>query len=109
MSTNPKELNKTNASEELIAKHKQSVGRTIRALVQEMEHEQTVVAETPIGTLQRVLKVYRQTKPLLAVLGTLPIVPLTWRMALTGFTQALDALATAAPEITAGFKAGKDL
>ena len=55
------------------------------------------------------LKVYRQIKPLLAVLGSLPILPFTWRGSLTIFTQALDALAATAPGITAAFKAGKDL
>jgi hypothetical protein len=109
MSTNPKELNTKNASEELIAKHKKSVDRSIRNLVQEMEHEKTLLAETPLGAVQRVLKVYRQIKPLLTVISSLPILPLTWRMALNGFTQALDALAGAAPGVTAAFKAGKDL
>jgi hypothetical protein len=109
MSTNPKELNTKNASEELIAKHKRSIDRSIRTLMQETEHENTLVADTPLGALQRVLKVYRQIKPLLAVISALPILPLTWRMALNGFTQALDALATAAPGVTAAFKAGKDL
>jgi hypothetical protein len=109
MSTNPKELNKTNASEELIAAHKKSVDRSIRNLVQEMEHEKTLLAETPLGALQRVLKVYRQIKPLLTVISALPILPLTWRMALNGFIQALDALSSAAPNVTAAFKAGRDL
>ena len=109
MSTNPKELNTKSASEELIEKHKKGVNRSIRNLVQEMEHEKPLLADTPLGALQRVLKVYRQIKPLLTVLGSLPILPYNWRGALTIFTQALDALAATAPAVTAAFKAGKDL
>jgi hypothetical protein len=37
-----------------------------------------------------VLKVYRQINSLLTVISALPILPLTWRMALNGFIQALD-------------------
>ncbi len=109
MSTNPKELNPKSASEELIAKHKRSIDRSIRNLVQEMEHENTLLPETPVERLQRVLRLDRQIKPLLALIGTLPILPLTWRMTLNGFTQALDALLAVAPSLTASFKAGRDL
>jgi hypothetical protein len=109
MSTNPKDLKAKDASEELIAKHKRNIDRSVRTLMQEMEHENTLVAEPPIGRLQRVLKIYRQIKPLLALVGSLPILPYTWRSCLLMFTQAVEALAVAGPEITAEFKAGKDL
>jgi len=109
MSTNPKELNPTKASEELIAKNKRTIDRSVRTLVQEMEHENTLLAESPSGVVQRVLKVYRGIKPLLTLLHALPILPLSWRASLGMLIQALDALALAGPEITNGFKAGKDL
>jgi hypothetical protein len=109
MSTNPKDLKAKDASGELIAKHKRSIDRSVRTLMQEMEHENTLLAEPPVSRLQRVLKIYRQIKPLLALLGTLPFIPYNWRSPLLMFTQALDALAAAGPDLTAQFKAGKDL
>ncbi len=63
MSTNPKDLKAKDASEELIAKHKSSIDRSVRALMQSMEHENTLIAEPPISRLQRVLKIYRQIEP----------------------------------------------
>jgi hypothetical protein len=60
----------------------------------------------PSGVVQRVLKVYRGIKPLL---NSLPILPLSWRASLGMFIHAVDVLALAGPEITNGFKAGKDL
>jgi hypothetical protein len=39
-----------------------------------MEHENTS-SPSPSGRLQRVLKIYRGVKPLLAVAGTLPLIP----------------------------------
>ena len=109
MSTNPKDLEAKDASAELIAKHKRSIDHSLRMLMQEMEHENTLIAEPPISRLQRVLKIYRQIKPLLALLGSLPIIPYNWRSPLLMFTQALDALAAVGPDLTAQFKAGRDL
>jgi len=115
MSTDPKEitptkaLSPTKASEAMIARNKKSIDRSVRTLMQEMEHENTLLAASPSGVVQRVLKVYRGIKPLLTLLGSLPILPLSWRASLAMFIQALDALALAGPEITNGFKAGKDL
>ena len=109
MNTNSKELNPKQSSEAVIAKSKRNVDRKVRALMQEMEHENTLVQETPNGRLQRVLKIFRSLKPVLAVVGTLPLIPATWRGAIAMFVQALDALALVGPEITADFKAGKDL
>lgn len=109
MSTNPKELNPKESSETHIKTSKRSVDASLRNLQKEMEMENTLIQETPIGRLQRVLKIFRGIKPLFAVLGSLPLIPSTWRAAIVMFTQALDALAVVAPEVTAEFKAGKDL
>jgi hypothetical protein len=38
-----------------------------------MEHEHMLLPETPIERLQRVLRIYRQIKPRLGLLGSLPI------------------------------------
>lgn len=109
MSTNPKELNPIEASKTMIEKSKRSTDRTLRALNLDMEQENTLVQDTPNGRLQKVLKIYRGIKPLFAVLGSLPLIPSTWRAAIVMFTQALDALTAVGGEITAEFKAGKDL
>lgn len=55
------------------------------------------------------LRLYRSIKPLLTLLGNLPILPSNWRASVLIFTQALDALLAVGPSITAGFKAGRDL
>ena len=109
MSTNPKELNPLEASKELIEKSKRSNDRTLRALQQDMEQENTLVGDTPNGRLQKVLKIWRGIKPVFAVISTLPLIPSTWRAAIVMFTQALDALTAVGGEITAEFKAGKDI
>ena len=109
MSTNPKELHPKESSESTIKTNKRSVDASLRNLQKEMEQENTLVQETPIGRFQRVLKIFRGIKPLLTVLGSLPLIPSTWRAAIVMFTQALDSLAVVAPEVTAEFKAGKDL
>ena len=109
MSTNPKDLNPKESSETIIRSSKRSVDASLRNLQKEMEQENTLVLETPSGRLQRVLKIYRSIKPLLAVLSTLPLIPATWRAAIVMFTQALEAMATSAPDLSAQFKAGKDL
>jgi hypothetical protein len=109
MSTNPKGLDPQETSEAKIARSKKSVDRSVRALMQEMEHENTLIKESPAGTLQRVLKIFRGIKPVLTVLSTLPLIPSTWRVSIVMLNQALEALAFVAPEVTAEFKAGKDL
>jgi hypothetical protein len=96
-------------TETLILGAKKSIDRSIRTLVTEMEHENTLVPETPIARLQKVVKIFRGIKPLLSVIGTLPILPLTWRSAINMFHQALEALSVSTPEVSADFKAGKDL
>lgn len=109
MSTNPKDLNPKESSESTIKTSKRSVDASLRALQKEMEQENTLVQETPVGRLQRVLKIYRGIKPLLSVISTLPLIPTTWRAAIVMFNQALEALSGVSGEITAQFKAGKDL
>lgn len=104
MSTNPQEL-----SENAIKSSKRTVDRSLRALMQEMEGENTLLAESALARFQKVLKIYRGIKPLLAVLSTLPLLPSTWRAAIVMFSQALEALAISAPDVSADFKAGKDL
>jgi DNA-directed RNA polymerase beta' subunit len=109
VSTTSKTLDPKQTSEATIARSKKSVDRSVRALMQEMEHENTLVQETTASRLQRVLKIFRGMKPLFAVLTSLPLIPATWRAAIAMLVQALDALALVGPEITADFKAGKDL
>lgn len=109
MSTNPKDLNPKESSESTIKASKRTVDASLRNLQKEMEQENTLVQETPVGRLQRVIKIYRGIKPLLSVISTLPLIPTTWRAAIVMFNQALEALAISAPDVTADFKAGKDL
>jgi len=109
MSTNPKDLNPKESSETTIKTSKRSVDASLRALQKEMEQENTLVQETPVGRFQRVLKIFRGVRPVLTVIGSLPLIPSTWRAAIVMFTQALDSLAAVSGDITAQFKAGKDL
>ena len=109
MSTNPKDLTPKQLSEAIIAKSKRGVDRKVRNLMQEMEQENTLLQETPIGILQKVLKIFRSTKPLFAVLVSLPFIPSTWRGALGMLVQALDALTEVGPDFTTSFKAGRDI
>ena len=60
MSTNPKELNPLEASKAMIEKSKRSTDRTLRALQQDMEQENTLVQDTPNTRLQKVLKIWRE-------------------------------------------------
>ena len=97
------------SSDAAIKANKRAIDRNVRMLVQEMEHDNSLVAETPTSKLQRVLKMYRQIKPLLSLVATLPLIPSTWRAALVMFNQALEALSLSGAEVSAEFKAGKDL
>ena len=74
-----------------------------------MEQENTLVQDTPNGRLQKVLKIWRGIKPVFTVLSSLPLIPSTWRAAIVMFTQALESLSAVGGDITAQFKAGKDL
>jgi hypothetical protein len=104
MSTTPKET-----SEAVIRGFKRVIDRSIRTLMQEMEHENTLVAETPLTKFQKVLKIYRGLKPLFTMLAMLPLIPSTWRAVIRMLDQSLEALSGAGGEIALQFKAGKDL
>ncbi|HEU4888227.1 MAG TPA: hypothetical protein VFV49_10095 [Thermoanaerobaculia bacterium] len=109
MSTNPQHLNPRASSETTIARSKRSVDRSIRTLMHDMEHENTLVQESLSGRLQRALKIFRGVKPMLAILSSLPLIPSTWRAAIVMLMQALEALQLAGPGLTPQFKAGKDI
>jgi hypothetical protein len=96
-------------SEAAVKDSRKNVDRSIRTLMQEMEHENTLLQESPGSRLQKVLKIYRGIKPLLAVLSSLPLIPSTWRAAIVMLTQALEALAITGADPAVDFKAGKDL
>ena len=103
--------NETNyqTSEAAIQASKKAVDRSIRTLMTEMEHENTLIAETPVSRFQKVLKIYRGIKPLFKVLGGLPLIPATWRAAVVMFDQALEALSGCSGALIEPFKAGKDV
>jgi hypothetical protein len=84
----------------------------------------SVRPESLLTLIQRLLIIYRAINPFLTALSALPLIPATWRAALTAFLQVLDAIAAVAvpvpvPASAAGdidpintnpdFKAGKDL
>jgi hypothetical protein len=97
----------TQNTEALILKAKKEIDRDIRALNSLMEHENTLLPQSPLRLLQRVLKIYAGIKPLLALLANLPVIPATWSGAIGMFIRALDAVA--AVDVTTEFKAGRDL
>lgn len=88
-----------------------SIDREIRTLTAEMQQEQTLMPETQSGRIARLLKIYNGIKPLLTVISALPLIPSGWRAALVLFNNALAAVAAGAgaDDVTADFKAGKDL
>jgi hypothetical protein len=88
-----------------------SIDRDIRTLTAEMQQEQTLMPETQNGRIARLLKIYNGIKPLLTVISALSLIPSGWRAALVLFNNALAAVAAraGADDVTADFKAGKDL
>ena len=88
-----------------IAKNRRSVDRNMKALSTAMENEDLTAQQTPNGRVRQVLKIYRNIKPLLTLLGNLAVVPGNWRGSIIIFTQALDGLELAGN----AFKAGKDI
>ena len=107
MSTNPKEVEQKSAKTPSF----KSLDRDIRTLTAEMEQEKehTLMPETQNGRVARLVKIYNGIKPLLTVLTSLPLIPSSWRAALVLFNSALAAVAAGADDVTAEFKAGKDL
>jgi hypothetical protein len=76
---------------------------------EDMEMENSALADTPNGRVQRLVTIYGSIKPLLLVLTTLVILPPSWRDGIKVFVGALDAVAVVAPQFDPDFKAGKDL
>jgi hypothetical protein len=99
------------------------IDNNIRSLrLATVQPKTAVQAESLLTLVQRLLIIYRAINPFLTALSALPLIPATWRAALTAFLQVLDAIAAAvvpAPATAAGdidpintdpsFKAGKDL
>ena len=81
----------------------------VRRAISALEHENTVLAQSPIAVFQRLLKVYKQLKPLLVFLTTFPLVPQSIRTGVGLLVQMLDSVSEAGPTLTTWFKAGKDL
>jgi hypothetical protein len=104
MSNDPKEI-----AEIFISKNRKPVDRSLRTLMAELEQENTLLPQTASGQFQRLVKVYRNVKPVLTLLSSLALIPTGWRTGLVVLVQTLDSLTLAAPEVTAQFKAGKDL
>ena len=102
MSTIPQEASTSTVS----FKHIDKAVKTLN--IAEMEQENSLLPENLVGRAQKLVKVYSSIKPLLTVVSTLPLIPATWRAALTIFTQAVEAVVSS-PEIDPNFKAGKDL
>jgi hypothetical protein len=65
--------------------------------------------ETPAKPLKIALLLYEGIKPFLATVATLPILPRTWRTALSAFASAMQAAADDLTKNEDDFKAGKDL
>ena len=61
------------------------------------------------GRIARLLEIYNGIKPLLTGISALPLIPSGWRAALVLFNNALAAVAAGADDVSADFKAGKDL
>ncbi|HEX3533273.1 MAG TPA: hypothetical protein VHT23_03565 [Gemmatimonadaceae bacterium] len=106
------------------------IHRSIAALrIEEVTTHASIQAATYTSLVDRVLKIYKALMPFLTLLAGVPLIPPTWRAALTAFLQALDLLAAASSSeepvpVTASaaadtitdpassdpsFKAGKDL
>ena len=58
--------------------------------------------QSPAESAQRLMTTYAGVRPILVALASVPLVPETWRAALSVFVASLDG-------VTATFKAGKDL
>ena len=102
MSTIPQETSTNTVS----FKH---IDKSVKTLnLAEMEQENSLLPDNLSGRVQKLVKVYSAIRPLLTVVSTLPIIPAAWRAALTIFSQAVEAVVSA-PEVSADFKAGKDL
>ena len=72
------------------------------------QNVKSVLVQKPAeaGKLAQLAKVYSGIKPLLTALASMIFVPASWRSALAIFIAALDAVTG---DVSADFKAGKDL
>lgn len=62
----------------------------------------TAVPQTGSGREQRLTAAYKAARPILAAVAAMPFIPATWRAIVTALLVTLD-------QVTASFKAGKDL
>ena len=101
-------LSPRKSSEATIENNRKSVDKHIRELMHEMEYEDTLVQATPRGRVERVLTIYRGTRPLILVLTVLPLIPSNWRVAIVMLEQALASLSVASRDFTPDFMAGNE-
>ncbi len=75
----------------------------VNDFIDEFESEGAVATpQTAADRAQRLMTTYAGVRPILLALASVPMVPETWRAAITVFVASLDG-------VTATFKAGKDL
>ena len=75
-----------------------------------LAQQSTAVSTPSFGDrLGQLVKVYSGIKPLLTFLSSSLFIPAKWRGAIAILTSALDAVVAGAGEVSAEFKAGKDL
>jgi len=76
----------------------------VNDFIDQFESLEGVVAkpQTAADRAQRLMTTYAGVRPILLALSSIPLVPETWRAAISVFVASLDG-------ITASFKAGKDL
>jgi hypothetical protein len=60
------------------------------------------VAQTGADRVQRLMTSYSAARPILVAVASIPLIPATWRAIVTALVVTLD-------QVTASFKAGKDL
>ena len=94
-------------TESIIVKEKRNVDRSIKSLTADLQQENTLLPDTPMRIVQRVVRIYKGFRPVLVVFTKLPIIPQTWTGVADVFIRALDALVDI--DVTASFKAGRDL
>jgi hypothetical protein len=99
-------------TESIITKEKKSVDRQVGPLLRELSNENTLLPETPLRIVQRLVRLWQGGgKVVFAVVSRLPLIPNNWRMVINAIASALDAAAQpeVIGEIAGKFKAGKDL
>lgn len=84
------------------------IDRAIRGL-KEVEQENPLLPESFDGLVQRLARVYAVAQPLLTTLTIVPLLPPSWRKAIKGLTDAVEAVVAGAATPAVSFKAGRDL